>query len=99
MTVGSAGGPLKGAVAVDSTEATGGAGGVDASEVGATGGVLTGTPGVPHTVSVTVTVTGATQAARAHVRLGYTESMVRTHYLGEYRERRQRRRAQRQQRS
>lgn len=61
------GGP-EGTVAVDSTavaEVTGGAGG--ASYEGVAGGVLTGTPGVPHTVSVTVTVTGATQAATEHV--------------------------------
>ena len=75
--VASDGGPLREAVAVDSTKVTGGAGGGGgASKEGAAGGVWIGTPGVPHTVSVTVTVTGATQVATEHVSLSYTEVIM-----------------------
>lgn len=55
------GGPLRGAVAVDSTVVTGAGGGTLYEEAVGTG---TDRPGVPHTVEVTVTVTAGTQAAR-----------------------------------
>jgi hypothetical protein len=55
------GGPLRGAVAVDSTEVMGAGGGTLYEEAGATG---TDRPGVAHTVEATVTVTAGAQAAR-----------------------------------
>ena len=67
--VGASGGLLlKGAVAVDSTDEVGGAGG-GVYEPGGVGAGLTGL--VAHSVRVTVTVTGATQAATRHVSLHY----------------------------
>lgn len=87
-----AGGPITGSVAVDSTEVTGGAGGGAAREEPA-GGVLTGVPGVLHTVSVTVTVTGEAREAVECVKLGYENVTRFTYYPGEYRWRRRRRQA------
>lgn len=67
--VGAAGGvTLKGAVPVDSTDEAGGAAG-GAYVPGGVGAGLTGT--VAHSLRVTVTVTGAPQAARRHVSLRY----------------------------
>lgn len=81
------GGPLAGGVAIDSTELAGRAG-EDASWEGmvgvlmgmeTAGGVLTGTPAVVHTVSVTVTVTGEAHAAAEKVKIDYTSVISFTH--------------------
>ena len=77
-TVGTSdGGPLRGAVAVDSAEVTGAGGGTLYEEAGGTG---TDRPDVAHTVEVTVTVTAGAQAARQKFSTGYmSETLLHTY--------------------
>lgn len=77
--VGASGGGLKGAVTVDSTEVAGG-GREDGTSYEDAGAVGTGRPGVPHSLTVTVTVTAGTQA-EAHVSFGCTEQSIGANLL------------------